>query len=162
MKKRIICHLTIAVSIFILLAILPCCSKGNEIEIKLPAPVETSGMLFISGSVAMPGYYPLKDSDNLKSIIQAAGGTSPGADLAHLRLYVPAEGEAETPQKIDINRAEAWLLAALPGIGEVTAGRIVEYRDKNGLFRSVDDLARVEGIGPTTMNKIENLITISE
>jgi competence protein ComEA len=66
------------------------------------------------------------------------------------------------PQKVDINRAEAWLLTGLPEIGTVTAGRIVAYREKNGPFRSINDLTRVEGIGKATFDKIKDLVTVSE
>jgi len=161
MRKGIF-RLLAAIFISVSFTFLPGCGKNDEIEIKLAPQKEKTGMLFISGNVIMPGYYPLEDSDNFKTLIHAVGGTSPGADLEHMRLYVPAAGETAQPQKIDINRAEAWLLAALPGIGEVTAKRIVEYREKSGLFRDVNDLARVEGIGQATLDKIKNLVTIAE
>lgn len=151
-------------TVLILLAvtILPGCGGGNELEIKLPPAAEIKSMVYVGGSVTVPGYYPVRDTDTLKSLIQAAGGTSSGADLTQMRLYIPAAGEAAKPQKIDLNRAEAWLLEGLPEIGEVTAKRIVAYREKNGLFRSLNDLLRVEGIGQATLTKIKDLITVSE
>lgn len=161
MRKYIIRLLVVAL-ILISIDSLPGCGKNDEIEIEPAQPEEITGRVFISGSVTMPGYYPLKDTDNLTTLIKAVGGGSSDADLENMRLYIPAAGEAALPQKIDINRAESWLLAALPGIGEVTAKRIVEYRDNNGLFRNVNDLARVEGIGQTTLDKIKNLVTIAE
>jgi comEA protein len=65
------------------------------------------------------------------------------------------------PQLIDINRAEAWPLAALPGIGNTYANNIVAYRQLNGPFRTVSDLLKVKGIGQTTLDKIKDLITVS-
>ena len=161
MRKRII-RLLAVIFISVSFTFLPGCGKNDEIEITLAPPKERTGMLFISGSVIMPGYYSLKDGDNLKTLIQAVGGTSPEADLEHMRLYIPSAGEKASAQKVNINRAEAWLLAALPGIGDVTAKRIVEYREKSGLFRDVNDLARVEGIGQATLDKIKNLVTLAE
>lgn len=85
-----------------------------------------------------------------------------GADVDRIKLYVPRAGESGTSQKIDINRAEVWLLTALPGIGETRARAIVEYRRQHGPFRSISELTKVEGIGATTYDQIKNLITVAE
>lgn len=61
---------------------------------------------------------------------------------------------------IDINRADAEQLTALPGIGEVLAGRIVAYREDNGSFLSTQELQNVEGIGEKRLDAILDLITI--
>lgn len=61
---------------------------------------------------------------------------------------------------ININEAAAEELKNLKGIGVVLARRIVEYRTKNGLFISLDDLKRVRGIGNALFEKIKNDITI--
>ena len=60
------------------------------------------------------------------------------------------------------NRAGAWLLAVLPGIGEVRAQAIVDYRLKNGPFLSIRELTRVEGIGTATYEDIKDLITVTD
>ncbi|MBI2849424.1 MAG: helix-hairpin-helix domain-containing protein, partial [Chloroflexi bacterium] len=65
-------------------------------------------------------------------------------------------------QKVDINRAEAWLLEALPGIGETLAKRIVDFRRKNGPFRSTEELLKVPGIGTSAYERIRGLITVGE
>ena len=56
--------------------------------------------------------------------------------------------------RIDINKAELWELQALRGIGEKRAKDIAEYREKNGPFRTVDDLCAVSGIGPKTLDRL--------
>lgn len=61
---------------------------------------------------------------------------------------------------IDINRADAEQLTALPGIGEVLAGRIVAYREENGSFLSTQELQNVEGIGEKRLEVILDLITV--
>ena len=61
---------------------------------------------------------------------------------------------------IDINRADAEQLTALPGIGEVLAGRIVAYREENGSFLSTQELQNVEGIGEKRLDAILGLITV--
>lgn len=71
-------------------------------------------------------------------------------------------GKEESPQKVDLNRAEAWLLQALPGIGESRAQAIIKYRQEKGPFRQTSDLMKVEGIGPATYEPIKHLITVAE
>jgi len=61
---------------------------------------------------------------------------------------------------IDINRAEKDEFMALPGIGEVLAGRILAYREENGSFAAVEELLNVEGIGKKRFEEILDLITI--
>ena len=61
---------------------------------------------------------------------------------------------------IDINRADAEQLTALPGIGKVLAGRIVAYREENGSFLSTQELQNVEGIGEKRLDAILELITV--
>jgi len=61
---------------------------------------------------------------------------------------------------VDLNRAGLEELMSLPGIGEVLAGRILEYRAQNGDFHSVQELTKVEGIGEKTLMKLLNYITV--
>ncbi|MCK5589694.1 MAG: helix-hairpin-helix domain-containing protein [Dehalococcoidales bacterium] len=88
-------------------------------------------------------------------------GLEPDADLNHIAIYIPEEGEGQSPQKVDINRAEEWLLEALPGIGKTRADAIVDYRNENGEFKRVEDLLQVKGIGQGTFDKIKDNITVS-
>jgi competence protein ComEA len=136
--------------------------QPQPIEISLPPSPELQGEVYIGGAVSNPGFYPLKPGDSIETLIQAAGGTTGNADLAGLKIYIPSVGEKEEPQKIDLNRAEAWLLEALPGIGESRAQAIIDYRQKNGGFRSITEITNVEGIGPATYEQIKNLITVAE
>ena len=137
--------------------------RGNQpIEISIPPSQELQGEVYIGGAVNSPGFYSLKAEDTIKDIIQAAGGTSNVADLSRLKLYIPEIEEQYQPQKVNINRAEVWLLEALPGIGETLAQRIIDYRNQNGLFHNIYELTNVEGIGPATYEKIKNLVTVAD
>jgi len=138
-------------------------SRSQPVEIILSQiePPELSGEFYIGGAVANPGVYPLKEDNTLQTLLSDAG-IEPNADLSHIELYIPREGEEQSPQKIDINRAEPWLLEALPGIGEVLAQRIVDYRSDNGSFRIIEDLLKVSGIGPATFENIKNYVTVSD
>jgi comEA protein len=86
-----------------------------------------------------------------------------------IEIYLPPAPEpqdeinpAELPQKIDINRAEAWLLEALPGIGESKAQAIIAYRQQNGGFKHITEITEVEGIGPAIYEDIKDLITVGD
>jgi competence protein ComEA len=64
--------------------------------------------------------------------------------------------------RIDINTATWVEWIQLPGIGEVLARRIVDDRDTNGTFKDVDDLQRVKGIGPKTVEKLRRWMTAGQ
>ena len=139
-------------------------SSSQPIEISIPPRQELQGRVYIGGNVTNPGFYPLTGGDSIEALIQAAGGTTSSANLSELKLklYILETGEAQEPQKIDINRAEIWLLTALPGIGETLAQRIVDYRQQNGPFLNTNELLKVAGIGTTTYEEIEDLITVAD
>jgi competence protein ComEA len=144
------------------LAVWTRCQPSSPLEISLPADSETYGDILIDGAVTNPGYYPFTDGDSLESLIRAAGGVTDNADLTNLELYILETGAGSGPQKIDINRAEAWLLDALPGIGPSRAQAIVDYRQEHGLFRSIDEIKNINGIGTAIYEQIKDLITVSE
>jgi len=137
--------------------------SGNQpIEISTPPAQELPAEIYIGGAVSNPGFYPLKARDSIEALIQAAGGTTSSADLAQLKLYLPELGEGEKPQKVNLNRAELWLLEALPGIGEIRAKAIIGYRQQNGQFRNINELTKVDGIGITTYEQIKHLVTVAD
>ena len=97
------------------------------------------------------------------------------------RLWVPAVGEQQEPQvvsatpgaggagagpggagpaTVNINTADAGALQALPGIGPALAAAIVEHRERAGPFASVDDLAKVAGIGPAKLERVRSLAAV--
>ncbi len=137
-------------------------SLGQPIEITKSLTQELSGEIYIAGAVGNPGFYPLKADDTIEALIQAAGGTTSNADPDWLELYLPGIGEKELLQKVDLNRAEAWLLEALPEIGKALAQAIIDYRQQNGPFCNINKLINVEGIGTATYEKIKLLITVAD
>jgi competence protein ComEA len=145
--------------------------------------VATSVVVDVAGAVVQPGVYVLPGGARTHAAVDAAGGARPDADLAAVNLaaplvdgsqvYVPVVGAlprvgappgpsvpATVPGPVDINRASAAELDALPGIGPSTAQAIVEHRDANGPFASVDDLQDVRGIGPAKLEAIRGLVTL--
>jgi len=134
----------------------------REISITESPAQGLGGEIAISGAVAAPGLYPLKVGDTIEALIQAAGGATVDNELVQLRLYVLRVGEGQEPQKIDINRAEVWLLEALPGIGKTKAEAIVAYRQRNGTFQHITEITNVIDIGPATYEPIKDLITVAD
>lgn len=159
--------LTISLLAIIITASIVVWSRYNanqpmEITIANPPHEEQPGEIYIGGAVHNPGLYPLKASDSIAVLVQAAGGTTTGVKSGNIRLYIPEAGEEDQPQKIDLNRAEVWLLKALPGIGSDRANAIIAYRNQNGPFRNTSELIKVSGIGTKTFQQIEPLIAVAD
>ena len=150
---------------------------------EVSSPTATPALLIVdvAGAVRKPGVYEFAEGDRVVDAIERAGGPMPKADLSLLNLaamlvdgtqiLVPKTGPPVTGAPggaapgssgglVNINTASATELETLSGIGEVLAGTIVEYRDQNGPFVSVDDLLDVSGIGPATLEEIRDQVTV--
>jgi len=137
----------------------------------------------VGGCVKRPGVYRVDASGRVFEAIEKAGGTTAKADTSGInqavtvtdgqKIYVPARGEAaETPVSagtpaegggaglININTADRSKLEEIPGIGPVTAEKIIRYREENGGFKSKEDLKNVSGIGDKTYEKMDPVVTI--
>jgi len=115
---------------------------------------------YIGGAVASPGWYPCDGEDSLGEVIGMAGDGLSDGDISQIQIYIPTNGESEGPQKISINRADAWLLEALPGIGPSLAQAIIDYRQANGPFVLIEELLLVPDIGEATFNGLKDLVTV--
>ncbi|MGE3176200.1 MAG: ComEA family DNA-binding protein [Vicinamibacterales bacterium] len=82
---------------------------------------------------------------------------------ANVRAQAPAaqKADAKAPVMVNLNTATASELEGLPGIGASTAARIVEYRQKNGPFKKIEDLMNVQGIGEKSFLKLRAQITVA-
>lgn len=142
----------------------------------------------VVGSVSSPGLVSLPDGARVSDAIEAAGGPLPGTDLSTINIARKvADGEqivvglpgppadsgsgSSAPQgesggsgsaatKIDLNSASLEELDSLPGIGPVLAQRIVDFREENGPFKTVDELQNVSGVGPAVLAKIKDQVTV--
>ena len=135
---------------------------SRPIEIILPPQQEIQGNIDISGAVTNPGIYQFSGGDTIGVLIQSAGGITANGTPDSLALNIPDANAKGDTQKININRAESWLLEALPGIGTTKARAIIDYRQKNGFFRSVDELTKVQGISAALLEQIKPLITVAD
>jgi competence protein ComEA len=147
-----------------------------------PSPTAAPLIVDVAGEVRQPGVYEFAEGDRVIDAIERAGGSLPKAELSLLNLAAPlADGTqilvpkagppavsgvpvGTTPGSagglIDVNTASATELETLPGIGEVLAATIIEYRTQNGPFASVEDLMDVSGIGPATLDEIRDQVTV--
>lgn len=130
----------------------------------------------LKGEVLNPGVYKITSSTRLYQLIEKAGGLTSIADPLKINLsillkdqdviYVPSIFdediviiEDDDTDLIDINQANKALLTTLPGIGEVTAEAIIDYRNEYGYFDQIEDIMNVPGIGESTYENIKDLIT---
>lgn len=143
-----------------------------------------------AGAVVAPGVHRLPAGARVADLVAAAGGLAPDADVDRVnlaavlvdgsRVYVPRRGEVSVPDvpggsgsggggggpttvpkgPVDINRATVEELDTLPGVGPTTAQAIIDHRNRNGPFRSVEDLAKVRGIGPAKLAELRPLVTV--
>lgn len=142
-------------------------------------------LVYVVGAVKSPGVYKLNEGSRVKDAIESAGGPLSDADLLVLNLaeklqdedkiYIPKQGEAdEVTQgipgqnigisskddgKININTADIAELETLSGIGPATAQKIIDYRNENGPFKSIEEIKNVSGIGDRKFEQIKEKIT---
>jgi len=137
-------------------------------------------MVHISGQVYNPGVVVLESGARLIDAVNLAGGLKKDADIDKINLakklsdeekiYIPKIGEEyvevtesggskDSSGKIDINTCSKEELLALPGIGEVLADRIIDYREKSK-FKSIEDIMNVSGIGKGRFEDIKDLIIV--
>lgn len=126
----------------------------------------------ITGSVVNPGSYTVTKDSTLGYLITLAGGLKEEADLTAFNsnatlvnegsYYIPYKrvDEENTSIKISINTANQAALDTLPGIGEVFAKRIIEYRISNGSFKTIEELKNVKGIGDSLFEALKDLVCL--
>src|SRR5215207_138819 len=158
----------------------------GEAVILRPVPTEKPVIVHITGAVPRPGVYALPQGARIQDGISSAGGFLAEAEKSQLNLaQLLEDGEkldipfiegaspilatpgptvvAVTTELININTASAAELDTLPGIGPTIAQKIIEYREQNGPFLSIEDITNVAGIGnvnSVTYERIKDLITV--
>lgn len=163
----------------------PALPAASVSEVRSPAAASASAdssiVISVVGRVAEPGLITVPDGSRVADALDAAGGPVPGARLGSLNLArrlsdgeqiyvgVPAPPGAEAPPaapavgepgaaRVDLNSASLAVLDTLPGVGPVTAQRIVDWRTQHGRFGAVEQLREIEGIGPTRFGRLKDLV----
>lgn len=140
--------------------------------------LEDNIIIDISGEIKNPGIYKMKGRVRLYEIIDKAGGLKEEANINSInqaryvkdgeKIIIPSSRNSQGMDKesisnennlVNINTASKEELLKLPGIGEVTAEKIINYRDNNN-FTKIEDLKNVNGIGMATYNKLKDLICV--
>lgn len=160
-------------------------SKNNNAGTDI-TEIETSEIICdISGEIISPGVYHIEKGKRLEDLIMLAGGLTEDADINLInrarvlgdgeKIIIPKVGESEidnntfsnipdnyieTSGVININYAGRDELQEIPGVGPVTADKIIAYRTENGLFAAKEDIKNVSGIGEKTYEKMKDYITV--
>lgn len=162
-------------------------NSSNEVEVE---EEESKIKVHISGAVKNEGVYELEGDARIIDAIEKAGGTLEIADMKNvnlaskiedgMKIYIPKQGEEVTNNnqevgenialgntskenskgKININKASKEELDTLPGIGESTAEKIINYRKEHKSFKSIEELKEVKGIGDAKFEEIKDLVDI--
>ncbi len=164
--------------------------RGQDVTLR-PAPTAVPIVVEVRGSVPRPGIYELPEGSRVRDAVEAAGGFLLEAEQDKVNLVKPLEdgqqliipgptlegqegggGEEEaTPSPedeeapeflVEINTATAEEFESLPGIGPTLAQQIVEYRDENGPFASIEDLLDVPGVSEATFELFMEYVYVSE
>ncbi|HWO61993.1 MAG TPA: ComEA family DNA-binding protein [Umezawaea sp.] len=129
----------------------------------------------VVGEVPTPGLVTVPSGARVADAINAAGGVNPGIRPLGLNLArkvvdgeqvsvgtapVPAPADPGPDEKLDINTATKEQLDSLPGVGPVTAQRILDRRTKRGPFTSLDQLREIDGIGDNRLVKLRELVRL--
>ncbi|HXT43678.1 MAG TPA: ComEA family DNA-binding protein [Pseudonocardiaceae bacterium] len=146
-----------------------------------PPPQATELVISVVGRVPHPGLIHLPDGARVADALAAAGGVLPGSDLMGLNVarrladgeqllvgVAPPPGQPVTdhsgspgaPHIVNLNTATLEELDTLPGVGTVTAQRILDWRVAHGRFTSVDQLREVSGIGQARLAQLKHLLWV--
>lgn len=145
-------------------------------------------MVDVKGEIKHPGVYQSSMGERVIDLIHRAGGLTNQADenkvnfAQHVQdemvIYIPAKGEVDAVSagasngaaaatsgnsenaKIDLNQADSLALQTLPGVGPAKAAAIIDYREKSGPFKAIEDLKNISGIGDKTFEKLKDLIIV--
>ena len=142
--------------------------RGAPAYVATPPAPEGPPKVYVSGAVARPGVYEFSPGDRLDRAIELAGGALAEADLQSVNLasllldeqhiHVPSIAERTVAKmKVDVNHADVKDLQELPGIGQVSAEKIVAFRRLNGPIKGPDDLLAA-GLTPSQVEDIRELV----
>lgn len=140
-------------------------------------------VVHVVGAVRRPGLYELEEGSRVDDAIEKAGGPKPKAALEYVNLAAPvadgqqvvvparspaapaaadAAGSPSAPPAgpVHLNTATLEQLDSLPGIGPVTARKILEYRETHGAFRTIEELDAIPGIGPARLEQLREVVQL--
>lgn len=184
-KEYYIYLIIIIIAFTIIIMLLPIEDESQELDFNPQQPTDVLDLpdyiyIDIKGEVINPGVYKVLKEYRLFQLLSLAGGVTGEADTLAINLslklfdqqviYIPSTADnfpiiidvTEDPSSniININSASLELLDTLPGIGPSTAQSIIDYRNGEGFFESIEQIMNVSGIGEATFNEIKDFITV--
>ena len=130
-------------------------------------------LVYVVGAVKNPGVYELPQGIRFFDAVKVAGDVLPYADMSSInmaepvtesmKIYIPLDPYQKDPSAVglvNINTAGEKELETLPGIGKVTAGKIINYREEHGFFEKKEDLKKVPSISDGKFMKLAEKITL--
>ncbi len=150
-------------------------SAAAPVRVRAGPAVRPRVTVDVTGAVRRPGLYRLPDGSRVADALERAGGPTRKAFLEAVNLAAPlADGQqvlvprktamaggaapAKTTGPVSLSAATLEQLDTLPGVGPVTAQKILDYQAAHGPFRSVEELDAVPGIGPATVEELRELV----
>lgn len=139
------------------------------------ATQEDSIFVYVCGAVQQEGVYELPAGSRVYQAIEKAGGFLENAAITQInqaevledeaQIYVPtvdelAEIQAEEDGKVNLNTASKEELMTLPGVGEAKANSIIQYREEQGKFQTIEDVMQISGIKEGLFEKIKDYIKV--
>ena len=147
--------------------------SGSPAGAAQAAPVQARLVVHVVGAVRRPGLYRLPQGARIADAVERAAGATRRADLSLINLAAPladgmqvvvpararpgAGGDASAAAAagpVHLNTATLEELDTLPGVGPVTAQKILDYRQQHGAFASIDELDAIPGIGPARLEQL--------
>ena len=168
--------------VFIVIGVAINFSSGQkeEMEVKVykkeDIEVYSEVMIDVSGAVVRPGVYKLKKESRINDVLLMAGGLAVEADKEWVdknlnkakvlqdgeKIYIPRklESSSSLSSLVNLNTAGVSELDRLSGIGPAIAQRIIDYRERNGGFKSLEEIKLVSGIGDKMFEKIKDEVSL--
>lgn len=169
--------------LMVLMSTVACGKKEEVLSLETVEPEEESKdketdeeiYVCVCGAVNQEGVYKLPVGSRIYEAIEMAGGFREDAATAEVnqaevlqdedRLYVPTisetvSAETEDDGKINLNKATKEELMILPGVGASRAESIIQYRNENGGFKSIEEIMQISGIKEGLFEKIKDLIKV--
>lgn len=163
-------------------------AKDKEVKSEDKIAQSESIVVEIKGEVRNPEVYTLKKGAIVKNLIEEAGGLTEKGDTSAINLAKELQNHecivignidnkniqaqsvsvsgtgvssnSQTDGKVNLNSATEAELDTLPGVGKVMAGKIIEYREKNGGFKDIEELKNIDRVGEATFEKLKDKVSI--